>query len=72
MALLAKNGKLKFAELPIEIPMEDLIRLSMKSAALWSLLSMSEQDSQVAEICERKAQIVGSAARSLLASVASN
>jgi hypothetical protein len=72
VAILAKNGQLKFDELPVKIPMEDLLRLSMKSAALWSLLSMSQQDSQVAEICVREAQVEGGMARPLLAQTAND
>jgi hypothetical protein len=71
VALLAKRGQLKFSELPVQIPMEDQIHLAMKSAALWSLLSMSREDPNVADICRRESRIVGGVARSHLA-LASN
>lgn len=67
VALLAKGGQLKFEELPVQIPKEDQIRLAMKSAALWSLLSVAREDLQVAEVCLRESQIKGGAARAHLA-----
>jgi len=66
VALLAKNGELKFDELPVQLPMEVLICLSMKSAALWSLLSISKDDTQVAETCKREARKKGGVARTHL------
>lgn len=69
VALLARNGELKFDDLPIQLPMDDLIHLSMKNAALWSLLAISKDDTQVAEICKREAQIEGGAARVILKKV---
>lgn len=67
VALLAKDGQLKFDQLPMQIPMPDLIRLSMKSAALWSLLSVANSDPTVAEVCIQQAAIPGGAARIHLA-----
>ena len=67
VAILVKYGQLKFDELPIQIPARDLVHLSMKSAALSSLLSMSGQDPNVAEICVRQSKVKGGAGRSHLA-----
>jgi len=66
VALLAKNGQLKFDELPVQLPMEVLISLSMKSAALWSLLAISRDDAQVAEICKKESRKKGGVARTHL------
>lgn len=67
VALLARDGKLKLEELPVEIPKSDLVRLSMKSAAIWSLASMSKQNPEVSKICQKESKIAGGAARLLLA-----
>jgi len=66
VALLAKNGQLKFDELPVQLSREVLICLSMKSAALWSLVSISKDDIQVSEICKREALKKGGVARTHL------
>jgi hypothetical protein len=66
VALLARDGRLKFEDLPISLTEEEMIRLAMKSAALWSLLSMSQQDSRVASVCKKEAFCKGGAARVLL------
>ncbi len=67
VALLAQDGKLKFEELPVKIPKPDLVRLAMKSAAIWSLISMSRQNPEVSKICQKESKIAGGAARLLLA-----
>jgi len=66
VALLARDGRLRFEDLPISLTDEEMVRLSMKSAALWSLLSMSKQDSRVANVCKNEAVHDGGAARILL------
>jgi hypothetical protein len=63
VALLARNGKLKFDELPITLTSQELVRLSMKSAALWSLLSMAQQHDIVALVCDQETKKPGGAAR---------
>jgi len=72
VAILARNGHLKFNELPIQVPPENLVRAAMKSAATWSLLSMSEQDQYVALICSEESKIMGGAARMHLSKVKTN
>ncbi len=67
VALLARGGLLKFSEFPVQIPTEEQVHLAMKSAALWSLTSMSRKDPQVAEICRRESRTPGGAARPHLA-----
>ena len=66
IALLALNEELNLNELPVQIPQEGLIKLTMKNAALWSL-SMSQQHPEVAEICNRESQVAGGASRIHLA-----
>lgn len=72
VALLAKSRQLQFKQLPIQIPVEDLIRLSIKSAALWSLLSVAGNDSVVAGLCLEQAYLPGGAARPHLARAGQN
>ncbi len=67
VALLAKAGKLKFKDLPVEVPQKDLVRLAIKSAALWSLVSMSRQNEEVSKICKVESKVRGGAARLHLA-----
>ncbi len=69
VALLARGHKLKFAELPIALSPKELVRLGMKSAALWSLSSMAEQHDSVAVICDQESKKPGGAARILLPNV---
>ena len=63
VALLARNGKLRFDELPIPLTSQELVRLSMKSAALWSLLSMAQQHDIVALVCDQESKKPGGTAR---------
>lgn len=67
VALLARGGELKFAELPFALSQENLLHLAMKSAAVWSLRSMSDQDAAVAALCHQESQRPGGAARMHLA-----
>ena len=67
VALLARQGQLKFDELPVTLDGQDLIRLAMKSAAFWSLTSLASRDPVVADFCEAEATRPGGAARQLLA-----
>ena len=67
VALLAKNQQLKFDQLPVTLTQEELLRLAMKSAALWSLRSFASEDSAVAALCDREATKSGGASRPLLA-----
>jgi len=68
-ARLALGHKLKFAELPIALSPKELVRLGMKSAALWSLSSMAEQYDSVAVICDQESKKPGGAARIYLPNV---
>jgi hypothetical protein len=70
VALLARSHKLKFADLPIPLSPKELVRLAMKSAALWSLLAMAKQHEVVAQICETESKRSGGAARLHLAAAA--
>ena len=63
VALLARDGKLKFAELPVLLSTKELLQLGMKSAALWSLLSMAQQHESVALLCVQESPKPGSAAQ---------
>ena len=67
VALLAKYGQLKFDELPVQLPAADLVHLSMKSAALSSLMSIAAEDAAVAEVCVSESQTDGGPGRALLA-----
>jgi hypothetical protein len=66
VAISARNGTLKFAELPIPLSTQELLRLAMKSAAVWSLLSMADQHDVVAKVCDQESKKSGGAARLLL------
>jgi hypothetical protein len=63
VALLARDGRMKFAELPISLSPQEVVGLAMKSAALWSLLSMAKQHENVALVCEQESKKPGGAAR---------
>jgi hypothetical protein len=63
VSLLARSRELKFAELPIPLSPRELVRLAMKSAACWSLLSMAQQHDAVARVCEQESKKPGGAAR---------
>lgn len=67
VALSAKQGNLKFAELPFPLAHEELIRLAMKSSAVWSLRALAQQHELVARICDEEATRPGGAARVHLA-----
>jgi hypothetical protein len=69
VALLARSHKLKFADLPVPLSREEVVRLATKSAALWSLLSMAKQHNAVARLCERESKKPGGAARLHLGAV---
>ena len=66
VALAARNGDLKFIELPFQLTHHELVRLAMKSAAVWSLNSMARQNEVVATFCREASKKVGGAARPLL------
>jgi len=66
-ALNALEGNLKFDQLPIELSDEDVIRLSMKSAVVWSFNSNADRNEIVARFCEVEAVRAGGAGRLLLA-----
>lgn len=66
VALNAKSGNLKFSELPIELSTQELIHLSTKSAALWSLRTLSKEHKPVSEICALAAAQAGGVARRML------
>jgi hypothetical protein len=67
VALWARNGELKFDELPVQLSSEDVVHLAMKSAALWSLQSFAQQNQVVARLCNEESLKPGGAARPLLA-----
>jgi len=67
VALLAHNGQLKFNQLPVHLTQDELFHLAMKSAALWSLTSMAQQNQVVARLCIDESKIPGGAARLHLA-----
>ncbi|WP_299552730.1 hypothetical protein [Seonamhaeicola sp.] len=71
VALLAKAGKLKFNELPVPLEGNELVSLAMKSAALWSLVSMAKQNPEIARICDKASRVKGGAAREHLAQIES-
>lgn len=66
VALAARKGNLKFAELPIELTQADCVRLAVKSAALWSLHANAKHHERVAEFCAAEATRPGGAARLVL------
>jgi len=67
VALLARSGELRFDELPIDLSSQDVLHLAMKSAALWSLRSMAQQNQVVSWVCIDESLKPGGAARQLLA-----
>lgn len=71
VARVVQAGALKFADLPFTIPPADLLHLAMKSAALWSVTSMAEQDPLVFKICQEEATHSGGSARPWLSTVES-
>ena len=68
VALLARSGNLKFDDLPVHLSSEELLRLAMKSAALWSLKSFAQRNQIVARLCHEESKKPGGAARLRLAS----
>jgi len=66
VALAARVGKLKFAELPVPLSQAEAMRIAAKSAAVWSLKANSEGHAPVATLCELEATKSGGAARLLL------
>lgn len=67
VALTARSGQLKFAELPIELSSNELQRLAAKSAAVWSLGALATTHPLVATLCAEEATRPGGAARLHLA-----
>lgn len=67
VALLARNGDLKFNELPFPLTQNELLHLAMKSAALWSLRSRAKQNGIVASFCNEASKKSGGPARLHLA-----
>ena len=67
VALAARAGKLKFAELPVPLSGAELLRIAAKSAAVWSLRANAAVHVRVAELCEIEATKQGGAARAHLA-----
>lgn len=63
VAILARNGKLKFNQLPYSSTQSEIVHLAMKSAALWSLLSLAEQSEVVASFCSEASKKFGEPAR---------
>jgi hypothetical protein len=61
-----KEGLLKYHDLPINLTEQELVRLAMKSAAVWSLTANAETHEIVADFCETEANRAGGAARLLL------
>jgi hypothetical protein len=70
VALLARKGQLEYDQLPVALTYKEVKRTAMKSAALWSLLSMAEQHEAVANFCEEESHKPGGAARLHLGSAA--
>lgn len=68
VALAARAGKLKFAELPVPLTTEELLRLAAKSAAVWSLRAVAGTHPAIAQVCQVESQRVGGAGRLLLRS----
>ncbi len=68
VALAARAGHLKFAELPIPLSPAEVVRIAAKSAAVWSLKANAATHPLVKELCSVEAKKPGGAARSLLAS----
>jgi hypothetical protein len=68
IALAARAGRLKFAELPIPLSQSELVRIAAKSAAVWSLNANAVTHQPVKEVCAVEATRPGGAARVLLAS----
>lgn len=66
VALTARAGKLKFAELPFPLTAPELVRIAAKSAAVWSLRDLSTRHERVAAVCREAARAPGGAARRLL------
>ncbi len=67
VALLARGGDLKFSELPFALSPDELLHLATKSAAVWSLRSMAQQNPAVAALCKEESLRPGGAARMHLA-----
>ena len=71
IALSAKAGQLKFAELPIELSPSELVRIAAKSAAVWSLRALAATHPLVAQLCVEASTTAGGAGRLHLAQGAS-
>jgi hypothetical protein len=69
VALAARAGQLKFAELPVPLSQAEAIRIAAKSSAVWSLKANCEAHAPVARLCELEATKQGGAARLLLSRV---
>jgi len=66
LGLGARTGKLKFAELPIQLSQDELLRLAARCAAVWSLRANAITHPLVAQVCLEEASRPGGAARLLL------
>ncbi len=67
VALTAKAGQLKFAELPIKLSTDELTRVAAKSAAVWSLRAVAAKHPLVANLLVEESTRPGGAARTHLA-----
>ena len=67
VALAAKSGLLRFADLPVPLAEAEVLRIAAKSAAVWSLRANAKAHEPVARLCELEATKPGGAARLLLA-----
>lgn len=66
VALCARAGKLKFAELPVSLSQNEFVRIAAKSASVWSLRSNALRHPLVAQLCREEATKPGGAARTHL------
>lgn len=66
VAITARNGQLKFSELPFVLTQHEVIRIAAKSAAVWSLRAIAVQHERIATLCAQEATKPGGAARLLL------
>ncbi len=67
VATAAKKRLLQFAELPIALSNDELVRIAAKSAAVWSLHSLAHTHDVIATLCAEEAKRPGGAGRLLLA-----
>lgn len=67
VAVTARNGQLKFDELPFTLSQAELVRIAAKGAAIWSLRALAPHHERIAALCRDEAKEPGGAARALLA-----